>query len=136
MTYSIGEVAKMMGLTIYTLRYYDKEGLLPNLKRTSSGTRIFSDSDIETLKIIECLKTTGVPIKDIKKFIDWCIQGDSTLQQRYDLFVERKTIVEAQLDKIKQTADAINYKCWYYKIALEAGTEAIHKKSEEKNCIV
>ncbi|WP_367569338.1 MerR family transcriptional regulator [Lacrimispora sp.] len=133
MTYSIGEVARMLGLTIYTLRYYDKEGLLPNLKRTPSGTRIFVDSDIDTLKVIECLKNTGVPIKEIKNFIDWCAQGDSTLQQRYDMFIERKAIVEAQLEKIQKTADAINFKCWYYKTALDAGTESIHKKTEEKS---
>jgi len=72
MTYSIGEVARMLGLTIYTLRYYDKKGLLPNLKRTPSGTRIFVDSDIDTLKVIECLKNTGVPIKEIKNFIVAC----------------------------------------------------------------
>lgn len=77
MTHSIGQVAKLMNLTVYTLRYYDKEGLLPFVERTPSGTRLFKESDLDALKIIECLKATGMPIKDIKNFIDWCSEGDS-----------------------------------------------------------
>ncbi len=83
-TYSIGEAAKELNLTVYTLRYYDKEGLMPFIERTSTGTRVFKESDIEALRIIECLKSTGMPIKEIKAFIDWCSEGDSTLQQRYE----------------------------------------------------
>lgn len=127
MTYSISEVAKKMNVTIYTLRYYDKEGLMPYVERTQSGTRLFKDSDLEILRIVECLKSTGMPIKDIKNFIDWCSQGNSTLQQRYDLFMERKTAVEAQMEKLKKAMKLIEHKCWYYKTSLDAGTEDIHK---------
>ena len=82
MTYSIGEVAEKMHLTPYTLRYYDKEGLMPFVERTAGGTRVFSDSDLETLRVIECLKATGMPIRDIKTFIDWCADGDASLEKR------------------------------------------------------
>jgi DNA-binding transcriptional MerR regulator len=128
MTYSIGEVAKRLNLTIYTLRYYDKEGLMPFVERTPSGIRVFKDSDIDALKLIECLKSTGMPIKDIKTFIDWCSEGDSTIQKRYNMFIERKAAVEAQMEELNKTMELIKYKCRYYKTALEAGTEAIHKK--------
>ncbi|MEG8980328.1 MerR family transcriptional regulator [Priestia megaterium] len=127
--YSISEVAKELNLTTYTLRYYDKEGLLPFVERTPSGTRLFKESDINALKIIECLKDTGMPIKEIKNFIDWCTDGDSTLQQRYDMFLERKAVVEAQLEEMNKTMEIINLKCNYYKTALEAGTEDIHKNN-------
>lgn len=126
-TYSISEAAKKLNLTSYTLRYYDKEGLMPFVERTPSGTRLFKQSDIEALKIIECLKSTGMPIKEIKSFIDWCADGDSTLQQRYDMFLERKATVEAQMEELKKTMEVIEHKCLYYKTALEAGTEGIHK---------
>ncbi|MBS4220747.1 MerR family transcriptional regulator [Bacillus sp. FJAT-49711] len=129
-TYSISEVAKELNLTVYTLRYYDKEGLMPFLERTSSGSRVFTDSDIDALKVIECLKATGMPIKEIKNFIDWCSEGDSTLHQRFDMFTERKAAVEAQLEELSKTMELINYKCEYYKIALEAGTEDIHKNEK------
>lgn len=129
-TYSISEVAKELNLTVYTLRYYDKEGLLPFVERRSNGTRLFKESDIGALKVIECLKSTGMPIKEIKNFIDWCSDGDSTLQQRYDMFIERKANVELQLEELNKTMELIEHKCWYYKTALEAGTENIHKNNK------
>lgn len=127
-TYTIGEAAKALNLTPYTLRYYDKEGLIPFVERTSSGIRLFKESDIDALKIIECLKSTGMPIKEIKSFIDWCSEGDATLQQRFDMFMERKATVEAQMEELRKTMEVIEHKCWYYKTAMEAGTEDIHKK--------
>ncbi|AZV43289.1 MerR family transcriptional regulator [Peribacillus asahii] len=129
-TYSISEVAKELNLTVYTLRYYDKEGLMPFVERTPSGTRLFKESDIGALKVIECLKATGMPIKEIKNFIDWCSDGDSTLQKRYDMFIERKALVEAQMEELKKTIELIEHKCSYYKTALDAGTEDIHKKDK------
>jgi DNA-binding transcriptional MerR regulator len=131
-TYSISEVAKELNLTVYTLRYYDKEGLIPFVERTSSGARLFKESDISALKVIECLKSTGMPIKEIKSFIDWCSDGDSTLQKRHDMFMERKAIVEAQMEELKKTMELIEHKCLYYKTALDAGTEDIHKNNKIK----
>jgi len=125
--YSISEVAKELNLTAYTLRYYDKEGLMPFVERNASGKRVFKESDIEFLKVIQCLKATGMPIKDIKHFIEWCSDGDSTLQQRYDMFVSRKATIEAQMEELKKTLEVIEHKTLYYKTALEAGTEEIHK---------
>lgn len=69
-----------------------------------------------------------MPIKEIKKIIDWCSEGGSSLQQRYDMFLERKTAVEAQLED--KTMELINHKCEYYKTALDAGTEDIHKNNK------
>lgn len=129
-TYSISEVAKELNLTVYTLRYYDKEGLMPFVERTPSGTRLFKESDISFLKVIQCLKSTGMPIKDIKNFIEWCSVGDSTLQQRYDMFLERKATVEAQMEELKRAMEVIEHKSLYYKTAIEAETEEIHKDNK------
>ena len=90
MAYTIGEAAKIMNVSIPTLRYYDKEGLLPLVKRTESGIRRFNDNDIKWLNMIECLKNTGMQLKDIKIFFEWCIEGDSTIEKRYKMFLERK----------------------------------------------
>lgn len=127
-TYSIGEVAKELNLTVYTIRYYDKEGLIPFVERSESGVRLFKESDIAALNVIECLKASGMPIKEIKNFIDWCAEGDATLQQRYDMFMERKATVEAQMSELRKTMEVIEHKCLYYQTALEAGTEDIHKQ--------
>ncbi len=127
MSYSIGEVAARFGVATSTLRYYDREGLFPNVVRSNGGIRVFSETEIETLKVIECLKSSGMPIKDIKRFLDWCQEGDASLQQRRDLFYERKQAVEKQLTEIHKIMDMIRYKCWYYDMAFQGGTERIPK---------
>lgn len=128
-TYSIGQVAKETNLTVYTLRYYDKEGLLPNIIRAENGIRRFQEGDIAALRLIECLKDTGMPIKDIKKFIDWCSQGDSTLEARHQMFLERRAMVLGQIAALQQVMEVIDYKCQYYQEAVDAGTEAVHHKN-------
>ena len=127
MTYSIGDIARKIGLTPSTLRYYDKEGLLPFVDRTETGIRRFKDSDMEWFSIIECLKNTGMSIKEIKTFIDWCMEGDASLDKRYQMFLERKKETEKQIKLLQNSLDIINYKCWYYKTALDAGTEKVHQ---------
>jgi len=126
MTYSIGETAKKMGMSTSTLRYYDKAGLLPFVERSAGGIRMFNESDIGWLGLIECLKATDMPIRDIKSFIDWHMEGDSTLEQRRDMFYERKQAVEAQIEALKKTLNTINYKCWFYDTAVAAGTADVH----------
>ncbi|WP_010529493.1 MerR family transcriptional regulator [Lentibacillus jeotgali] len=130
MTYSISEVASKLNLTVYTLRYYDKEGLMPFVERTAGGKRVFKETDVELLNVIECLKSSGMSIKDIRDFIEWLSEGDSTLQQRYDMFIERKAAVEKQMAELQKTMDLIEHKCNYYKIALDAGTEDVHKENK------
>ncbi|MCE5285768.1 MAG: MerR family transcriptional regulator [Pelosinus sp.] len=122
MTYSIGEISEMLNISISTLRYYDKEGLLPLVNRTSGNIRVFDDTDVECLKMIECLKTTDMPLKDIKQFFDWCEAGDSTIAQRYELFAVQKEKTEKQIALLQNALDRINYKCEFYRIAKEKGT--------------
>lgn len=132
MKLTISEAAEKTNLTAHTIRYYDKEGLLPFIERTDSGIRYFTEDDIEGLEVINCLKATGMPIKEIKTFMDWCIEGDTTLKERYEMFLERKVAVEAQMLELQKALDKINYKCWYYKTAMDAGTIKIHKKSNDE----
>lgn len=122
MPYTIGEVASMLGINASTLRYYDKEGLLPRVGRTAGGIRSFTDADLETLRIIECLKSTGMPIKDIRQFMDWCQEGDATLERRREMFYERKRLVMEQMEGLRRTLETIEYKCWYYDMACELGS--------------
>ena len=119
----------MLNLPATTLRYYDKEGLLPFVERRESGYRVFSDADIAMLRVIECLKKTGMSIKEIRQFTDWVRQGDASLGQRHQLFLERRRAVEEQMAELRKTLDLINYKCRYYEEALAAGTERIHERA-------
>lgn len=120
--YTIGQISELFHLPISTLRYYDKEGLFPDLKR-SSGIRQFGDKEIETLRIIECLKKSGLEIKDIKLFMKWCSEGSSTYQKRKELFEHQKELVKAEISKLEKVLDMLRFKCWYYERAMKDGNE-------------
>lgn len=99
--YSIGEISKMFQLPISTLRYYDKEGLFAHLKRVN-GVRQFSESEIETLRVIDCLKRSGLEIKDIKEYMTLCSLGNATLKQRKAIFEKQKEEVLQEMEKLQK----------------------------------
>ena len=137
MGYSIGQVAQKTGLSTHTLRYYEKEGLLPFVKKSGSGLRIFSDSDLGWLAMIVCLKEPGMPLKGIKQYIDWFIEGDSTLQNRLDMFRAQKTHIEEQIAQLQKHMEKINYKIKLYEEAVKKGSldiaSANKRLREERN---
>lgn len=125
MLYTIGEMAKTLGIPTSTLRFYDKKGLLPFMERSSGGMRMFSDRDLEYLRIVECLKKSGMSLADIKDFIQMTTEGDSTIDERLSMFKRRKAEVEEQIENMKSTLATINYKCWFYETAKAAGTTSV-----------
>lgn len=122
MSYSIGEISKMMNVAPSTLRYYEKEGLLPFVKRSESGIRIFKESDFGWFSIIHCLKQAGMPIKDIKKYMTLITEGDSSIGERLNIFQKQRAKVEKQIKELTQIHKILEYKCWYYKTAKETGS--------------
>lgn len=122
MYYSIGQVATKTGLTVHTLRYYEKEGLLPFVRKSSSGLRMFSDNDLAWLSIIECLKETGMPLKGIKQYIDWFREGDATLPQRLEMFKQQQVKVLAQIEQFQKYLQKIDYKVRLYEEAVKQGS--------------
>lgn len=130
MGYTIGQVANKMGLTAHTLRYYDKEGLLPFVQKASSGQRVFSTQDVEWLVLIECMKGTGMQLKEIKQYIDWCQQGDSTLNDRLELLKKQKRKVEEDMKRLKMHMEKVNFKIAYYEEAIKNGSEDIYEHNK------
>ena len=122
MYYSIGQVAAKTGLTVHTLRYYEKEGLLPFVRKSSSGLRMFSDNDLGWLSIIECLKETGMPLKGIKQYIDWSREGDSTLPQRLEMFKQQQLKILTQIEQFQKYLQKIDYKVRLYEEAVKLGS--------------
>ena len=120
--YTIGQISEMFHLPISTLRYYDKEGLFPDIER-QSGIRKFSEKEVEALRVIECLKASGLEIKDIKQFMEWVREGSTTYAQRKQLFEDRKAAVEEDMRRLEKTLAMIKFKCWYYETALRDGNE-------------
>ena len=95
--YTIGQVSTMFDLPVSTLRYYDKEGFFPNLER-KGNIRYFSDNELEALRIIECLKKSGLEIKDIKQFFLWVSEGSASYEKGKNYLKP-----ENQLLKLKST---------------------------------
>lgn len=120
--YTIGQVSEMFCLPISTLRYYDKEGLFPGLERRGS-IRLFGDNELEALRVIECLKQSGLEIRDIKQFFAWVAEGSSTYANRKALFEHRKAAVEEQMRALEKTLAMVKFKCWYYEKAMADGSE-------------
>ena len=89
----------------------------------SSGIRRFAETELEALRVIECLKKSGMEIRDIKQFMEWCTEGSSTYPKRRELFLRQKAAVEAEIRRLSQTLDMINFKCWYYEEAIKDGNE-------------
>lgn len=113
-TYSIKEVADYFHLPISTIRYYDKKGLLPFVSKNEAGYRVFSESDFGFIKTICCLKNTGMPIKDIRTYINLCMQGTASIQQRRELLQQHKKNVLKQQQVLHDNLKEITTKIQRY----------------------
>lgn len=122
MMYTVGEMARLLGVPASTLRYYDKEGLLPFVERSPGGMRMFQEKDYEWLQTIACLKKTGMSLQNIRTYIDMSIQGDETIEPRLQLLLHQREAVRKQMADLQKTLDILNFKCWYYETAKQAGT--------------
>ncbi|WP_299145381.1 MerR family transcriptional regulator [uncultured Dialister sp.] len=122
MLYTAGEAAEILGIPVSTVRYYDKEGLIPNLKRSSSGMRLFREEDIERLRLVQCLKKTGLSLKDIKVFMNLPDDGDKTIHTRLAILARQKEVLEEKEKELKEMMAVVDYKLWYYRTSAEAGT--------------
>lgn len=115
MEYTIKQVSEKTGLSIYTLRYYDKEGLLPLVKRSQSGIRKFTDNDIDWLGLICCLKNSGMSIDNIKEFMNLCLQGNDTMEVRKEILLKHREHILEQMKQLENSLGTVNYKIDHYK---------------------
>jgi DNA-binding transcriptional MerR regulator len=124
----------MFNISIYTIRFYDKEGLMPFVLRNKSGNRVFTESDVSLFRTICCLKNTGMPIKDIKKYIDLCMEGASTIDLRKKLLLEHEEVVMNQINDLNKNLDLIHSKIEKYECpnAFEIISEERRKVYDEK----
>ena len=122
MLYTAGEAAEILNLPVSTVRYYDKEGLLPHLERPSSGIRLFKEEDIEELRLIQCLKKTGLSLKDIKIFINLPEDGEKTIHTRLSILLQQKQVLEEKKKELDSMMGVVDYKLWFYRTAEAAGT--------------
>lgn len=121
-TFSIGQAARMLGIPSSTLRFYEKEHLLPHIDRTSTGLRRYHESDLRLVQMIECLKATGMPLTEIRGFVDLVEQGDVSIDARLEFFHRQQRRLEEQKAALQAQQNALDFKVWYYSCAQQAGT--------------
>ena len=112
--YSAKEAAKITGLTTATLRYYEKENLMPHIARSEQSYRQYSDSDIEWIKMIQCLRLANVPIRSIKKYVALLLQGGKTINERYCLVSEYMKELKTQIDNLQMAFSLTQSKLHFY----------------------
>ena len=117
-TYKIGEISKITNLTIDTLRYYEKEGLITPA-RDQNNIRMYSDSDIRWIQFIKKLKQTGMPLKNIKEYSNFRDQGDSTINERLSLLYEQKQRLEQNSKQLEEHILFLNNKIDIYKAKIK-----------------
>lgn len=113
--YSVKEVAKMLDITTHTVRFYTDKGLVPNLERDKNNNRVFNDDSINWLRGALRLKKCGMSVEDIKRYVDLSMEGNSTIEERYEIILKQKEIVLAQLEELKSMADYITNKEKHYR---------------------
>ncbi|MFV0341965.1 MAG: MerR family transcriptional regulator [Anaerocolumna sp.] len=115
MEYTIKQVAERTNLTPSALRYYDKEGLIPQLKRSTSGIRKYTDTDICWIELICCLKTSGMSIERIKEFMNLCLFGPSACEERKELLEQHRDHIIEHIKLLTCSLSTIEYKIEHYK---------------------
>ena len=114
MNYTIKEVSEKFDISAYTLRYYEKEGLLPSIGRAENGRRFYTDTDLEWIQIVCCMRATGMSIENIKKYIELCLLGENTIPQRRQILVYQKEIIEKHIEEYKGLLKAVEHKLKHY----------------------
>lgn len=115
----------MTGLSIATLRYYEKEQLLPQIARTSQKYRQYSDSDIEWIKMVQCMRRANIPIQSIKEYVALLIQGGETLNRRYVMVQNHMKNIKNQMTNLQNAFVLTQKKLSFYEKLLE---DSSHKK--------
>ena len=121
MTYTPAKAAEKIGISAHTLRFYNKEGLLPNVGRDEHGNRRFTDNDLQWLSLLQCLKNTGMSLKDIKRFAECTTIGDDTIDERLALFESQTENVKCQIAELKLYLNLLEYKLAFYQKAKALG---------------
>lgn len=110
MLYTVKQVKEMTGISPYTLRFYEKEGVLPQVERDANGVRIYRDINIDWINTVQALRSTGLSLEEIKHYTELYMRGDETLQQRKEILTEQRGKVEDQISHLIKILEKLNYK--------------------------
>jgi len=121
--YSVKEIAEKVNLSEHTVRYYTDQGLVPNVKRDQNNHRQYDDNSINWLTADKHLQQSGMSIKNLKKYVDLCLEGEETLPERFDIILEQKEHAKRQLEEAQQRMEYMERKVQHYEAILNQGLE-------------
>lgn len=130
MSYSIKEVSQKLNISAYALRYYEREGLLPFVKRDDNGRRIYTNDDLGWIQLVNCMRTMRMSIAYIKNYVKLCVKGDETKAERRNIIQDQKDLIQKEIKKYTELLELVNLKLDYYdeKISRDEFKEIMLKK--------
>lgn len=136
--YTVKEVADKMDISEHTLRFWAKNGMFPFVKRDKNNIRQFSEDDLGWVKIVKCLRSVGTENKAVKRYVDLCIIGDSTIPERYEIIKNTKQKALQQMAELQKQLDLLEFKEKYYqdliKNNLNDSWNPMNKIENEHSC--
>ncbi|MGX7148952.1 MerR family transcriptional regulator [Enterococcus ureasiticus] len=112
--YTVKEVAQKMDISPHTLRFYENQGLFPHVIRNEYNVRQFSNEDLDWVRIVQALRTTGMRLSEVKRYVDLCEVGNSTMEERSKLITNQRENAEMELAKMKKKIRILKEKEYYY----------------------
>ena len=129
---TIAEASNIVNLSADTLRYYERIGLIPEVNRTESGIRNYTEEDLGWIEFSKCMRNAGMSIEALIEYIKLYKKGDATLEARKQLLISQKDVIKERLEEIQNTFDRINYKIKNYeKILVEREKDLLKKKNKK-----
>ena len=110
----IGEVSEQYAISVDTLRYYERIGLLPTVRRNQGGIRDFSEMDLKRVEFIKCMRSAGLPIEVLIEYIRLVQHGDETIEARKQILIEQRDQLAARMAEMQKTWDLLDYKIEVY----------------------
>lgn len=112
--YSMKQVSNELNIPYETIKFYCKEGLVPNVQRDKNNYRLFDENNVAWLKSLQCLRKCGMSIKDIKKYLNYCLEGPSSIEVRQEMLNNTKLELLKKLDEINSSIEYIDQKQQYF----------------------
>ena len=112
--YTMMQVCRELNMTYQTLKFYCNEGLVPNVKRDDNNSRIFYEKDVKWIKDLSCLKKCGMSIQEMKKYLELCLQGESTIIPRKEMLKKKQEELRAHIKELEDSVAYIDWKQNFY----------------------
>ena len=120
----IAEVSEQSGMSVDTLRYYERVGLIPPVNRSESGIRDYNELDLRRVDFIKCMRSAGLPIEVLIDYVALVQKGDKTIEARKEILKEQRQLLAARMQEMQKTLDILDHK-------IEVYEKAVLKKEKE-----